>query len=219
MEPSPMDKARSTLDELIMQRKSSYSAVSRLLGRNVSYIQQYIRKGSPRYLDEGDRAVLARFFGVSETVLGGPTRNGAPVVQLVQVPVINVEASAGHGALAESEAQCGQFGFSEGWLRQLTASKPSSLTIIGVVGDSMEPTLSDGDEVLVDLGDAQSRLRDGIYVLRMDGALNVKRITIEPKGRRISVTSDNKAYPSWSGLDRRNITVVGRMRCIIRKVQ
>jgi phage repressor protein C with HTH and peptisase S24 domain len=53
----------------------------------------------------------------------------------------------------------------------------------------------------------------------MDGALNVKRITIEPNGRRISVSSDNKAYPSWSGLDRRNITVVGRMRCIIRKVQ
>jgi phage repressor protein C with HTH and peptisase S24 domain len=83
----------------------------------------------------------------------------------------------------------------------------------------MEPTLSDGDEVLVDLGDAQSRLRDGIYVLRMDGALNVKRIAIEPKGRLISVISDNTAYPSWPGLERRSITVVGRMRCIIRKVQ
>lgn len=219
MNPAPMDKARETLDELILQRKCNYSEISRLLGRNVSYIQQYIRKGSPRYLDEGDRRILARFFGVSENVLGGPALTGPPVVQLIQVPVMNVEASAGHGALAEREAQCGQFGFSEGWLRQLTASKPSSLSIIGVVGDSMEPTLHDSDEILVDLGDAQSRLRDGIYVLRMDGALNVKRITIEPKGRRISVTSDNPAYPSWSGLDRRNITVVGRMRCIIRQVQ
>lgn len=214
-----MDKARSTLDDLILQRKCSYSEISRLLGRNVSYIQQYIRKGSPRYLDEADRAILARFFGVSDAVLGGPSRSGGSAVELVQVPVMSVEASAGHGALADSEGQCGQFGFSEGWLRQSTASKPLNLSIITVVGDSMEPTLSDADEVLVDLGDAQSRLRDGIYVLRMDGALNVKRITIEPKGRRISVTSDNKAYPSWSGLDRRNITVVGRIRCIIRKVQ
>lgn len=219
MEPRPIDKARNTLDELIKQRKCSYSEISRLLGRNISYIQQYIRKGSPRHLDEADRAILARFFGVSETILGGPTHSGVPAVQLVQVPVVNVEASAGHGALAESEAHCGQFGFSEEWLRQLTASKPSDLSIIGVVGDSMVPALSDGDRVLVDPGDAQTRLRDGIYVLRMDGALNVKRITIEPKGRRISVTSDNKAYPSWSGLDRRNITVVGRVRCIIRKVQ
>lgn len=219
MTPAPMDKARETLDELILQRKCNYSDISRLLGRNVSYIQQYIRKGSPRYLSEGDRSILARFFGVSESVLGGPTRSGAPVVQLVQVPVIDVEASAGHGALAEREAQTGQFGFGEGWLRQLKVSQASSLSIIGVVGDSMEPTLHDGDEVMVDLGDAQSRLRDGIYVLRMDGALNVKRIAIEPKGRQITVSSDNPAYPSWHGLDRRNISVVGRVRWISRQVQ
>ena len=63
MTPAPMDQARQTLDELILQRKCNYSEISRLLGRNVSYIQQYIRKGSPRYLDEGDRSILARFFG------------------------------------------------------------------------------------------------------------------------------------------------------------
>jgi len=214
-----MDQARHALDELILQRKCSYSEISRLIGRNSAYIQQYIRRGSPRYLDEKDRSILARFFGVDEAILGAPVRRGDPVVELVQVPVMNVGASAGHGALAEGEAQTGQFGFSEGWLRDLKASKASSLSIIGVVGDSMEPTLYDGDEILVDLGDAQSRLRDGIYVLRMDGALNVKRIAIEPKGRAISVTSDNTAYPSWHGLDRRSIAVVGRMRCIIRKIQ
>ena len=48
-----MDEARQALDELISSRKGcTYSGISRLLGRNVSYIQQYIRKGSPRYLDE-----------------------------------------------------------------------------------------------------------------------------------------------------------------------
>ncbi len=50
-----MDAARKALDDLILSRKGcSYSGVSRLLGRNVSYIQQYITKGSPKYLDEGD---------------------------------------------------------------------------------------------------------------------------------------------------------------------
>ena len=214
-----MDDARRTLDELILQRKCNYAEISRLIGRNSAYIQQYIRRGSPKYLDEGDRSVLARFFGVNEAVLGAPPQRGDPVVQLVQVPVMNVEASAGHGALAEREAQSRQFGFGEGWLRQLKVSQASSLSIIGVVGDSMEPTLHDGDEVMVDLGDAQSRLRDGIYVLRMDGALNVKRIAIEPKGRQISVTSDNPAYPSWHGLDRRNVSVVGRVRWISRQIQ
>ena len=215
-----MDAARKALDELILGRRGcNYSGISRLLGRNVSYIQQYIRKGSPRYLDEGDRMILARFFGVDESVLGAPPRRSAPVVELVHVPVLDVEASAGHGALAEMEARTSQFGFDETWLRKLTPSKASSLSIIGVHGDSMEPSLHDGDEVMVDLADGQSRLRDGIYVLRMDDALNVKRIAIEPQGKRISVVSDNPAYPSWQGLERRAVNIVGRVLWFGRKLQ
>ncbi len=206
-----MDQARENLDRLIQERGVNYSSVSRMLGRNAAYIQQYIRRGSPRELDEKDRLVLSRFFGVDEKELGAPTRREGPVVQLVQVPILDVDASAGHGALAEMESQCSQFGFEENWLRRLTASKASSLSIIHVVGESMEPTLHDGDEVLVDLGDGQSRLRDGIYVLRMDDALSVKRIAIEPQGRKVSVTSDNPTHQSWTGLDRRNINIVGRV--------
>jgi phage repressor protein C with HTH and peptisase S24 domain len=82
----------------------------------------------------------------------------------------------------------------------------------------MEPTLHDGDEVLVDVSDEQARLRDGIYVLRMDGTLNVKRVAIEPQGRKISVVSDNAAYPSWQGLDRRSVNIVGRVLWFGRKV-
>lgn len=206
-----MEDARKALDDLIQQRGCNYSSISRLLGRNAAYIQQYIRRGSPRELDEQDRAVLARFFGVDEKVLGAPERRSGPVVELVHVPVLDVEASAGHGALAEMESKCAQFGFDEKWLRRLTASKATGLSIITVHGDSMEPTLHDGDEVMVDLNDGQSRLRDGIYVLRMDDMLSVKRVAIEPQGKRVSVLSDNSAYPSWRGLEKRTINIVGRV--------
>jgi phage repressor protein C with HTH and peptisase S24 domain len=161
--------------------------------------------------------MLAQFFGVDEKVLGAPIRNS--VVEFVQVPMLNVEASAGHGALAGLEAKWAQFGFDETWLRRLSISKATSLSIIRVQGDSMEETLHDGDEVMVDLGDGQARLRDGIYVLRMDGALNVKRVAIEPQGRRVSVLSDNPAYPSWRGLERRAIDIVGRVRWFGRALQ
>ena len=72
-------------------------------------------------------------------------------------------------------------------------------------------TLHDGDEVMVDLGDGQARLRDGIYVLRMDDMLSVKRIALEPQGKRASVLSDNPAYPSWRGLEKRTLNIVGRV--------
>ena len=214
-----MHNARATLEELIHQHKASYSSISRLLGRNPTYIQQFIRRGSPKHLDERDRSILARFFGIDEAQLGAPERRAGPVVELVQIPVLEIEASAGYGALAEMESQSAQFGFDEGWLRKLTASRASSLSIIRVAGDSMEPTLHDGDEVMVDLSDAQSRLRDGIYVLRMEDTLSVKRIAIEPQGRRISVVSDNPAYPRFEGLERRAVNVVGRVLWFGRKLQ
>lgn len=206
-----MDDARRALDELIRQRRCNYSEISRLLGRNAAYIQQFIRRGSPKQLDEQDRAVLARFFGVDEKVLGAPARRAGSVVELALVPILEVEASAGHGALAGMEAKSAQFGFDEVWLRRLTSSKASSLSIVRVYGDSMEPTLHDSDEVMVDLADGQSRLRDGIYVLRMDDMLSVKRIAIEPQGKRVSVLSDNPTFPSWHGLEKRALNIVGRV--------
>ncbi len=206
-----MDDARRALDELIQKRGCNYSEISRLLGRNAAYIQQYIRRGSPRQLDDQDRSVLARFFGVEEKVLGAPARRSHPGADLVHIPILDVEASAGHGALPGMEGNSAQFGFDEKWLRRLTASRASNLSIIGVLGDSMEPTLHDGDEVMVDLGDGQARLRDGIYVLRMDDMLSVKRIAIEPQGKQVSVLSDNPTYPSWRGLEKRMLNVVGRV--------
>lgn len=204
-----MEHVREELDRLIQQRRLGYSSISRMIGRNSSYIQQFIKRGSPRKLDDDDRRTLASFFGVDEQVLGGPPalmRDG-----LIEIPVLNVDASAGFGAIAESETAHTRFGFDERWLARLTRAKSASLSIIHVLGDSMEPTLSDGDEVLVDASDQGSRLRDGIYVLRADDALVVKRVTLKPGGRKITISSDNPAYPSWDDVDRSEIQVVGRV--------
>ena len=68
--------ARIALDRLIAERGENYADLSRLIGRNPAYIQQFIKRGTPRKLDEADRHVLARYFGVAEQMLGG---NAAPV--------------------------------------------------------------------------------------------------------------------------------------------
>lgn len=204
-----MENVREELDRLIQKHKYGYAAISRLLGRNASYIQQFIKRGSPRKLDDEDRKILASFFGVDEQVFGGP----ANVVWdgLVEIPVLDVEASAGFGAVAASETAQTRFGFDERWLRSLTSAKSASLSIVRVMGDSMEPTLSDGDEVLVDASDHASRLRDGIYVLRADDTLVVKRVAIKPGGKQITIASDNPAYPTWSDMNRSEVHVVGRV--------
>ena len=196
--------ARAALDALIQERREDYASLSRMLGRNPAYIQQFIKRGVPKKLDEEDRSKLARYFGVSEALLGG--RDSAPN-DLISVPVFDVQASAGPGAFADSERAKARMRFDPSWLRGLTLD-PRLLSVIQVRGDSRHPTLNDGDDILVDRGDR--RPRDGIFVLRLDGVLNVKRLQVEP-GRKLTVRSDNPAYPSWPALDRGDVDVIGRV--------
>jgi phage repressor protein C with HTH and peptisase S24 domain len=90
--------------------------------------------------------------------------------------------------------------------------------VIRVDGDSMAPTLSDGDEILVDREDGAGRVRDGIYVLRIEGTLVVKRVAVGPGGR-LAVRSDNQAYPGWPDLDPAAVDLVGRVVWVGRRLR
>ena len=214
--------ARARLDALISEKGEDYSSISRLIGRNAAYIQQFIKRGIPKRLREEDRRLIARYFGVPESELGGPAIDEADAVVpghgFHLVPRLDVGASAGPGALAESERMTDSLAFRGDWLRRIASGSLDSLSVIKVSGDSMLPTLSDGDEILVDAADGAARLRDGIYVLRADGALMVKRIAMHPAGRGFTVSSDNPAYPPWVGLDPASIAIIGRVVWMGRRI-
>jgi phage repressor protein C with HTH and peptisase S24 domain len=215
------DAVRARLDALISAKGEDYSSISRLIGRNSAYIQQFIKRGVPRKLAENDRRRIASYFGVSEEELGGPaaeTPDNGLSADFVLVSRFNVGASAGPGALADSEHVTDSLAFRGEWLRRMALGHPRNLSVIRVTGDSMFPTLSDGDEILVDASDAAERLRDGIYVLRVDGAVMVKRLAVNPAGGGFTVTSDNPAYPPWTGLDLDTVAVIGRVVWMGRRI-
>jgi phage repressor protein C with HTH and peptisase S24 domain len=202
---------RANLERLIEERGEDYASLSRLIGRNAAYVQQFIKRGVPRRLAEQDRRILARYFGVSEEMLGGLPADEKVEIGLTMVPRLDVGASAGPGAFGSSERASSYLGFDPKWLRKLGAGNPQRLSIIRVEGDSMVPTLADGDEILVDRCEASDKIRDGIYVLRLDDALMVKRLALNPATRRLSVTSDNEAYPGWPDCDPDSIEIIGRV--------
>ncbi|MET0250370.1 MAG: S24 family peptidase [Sphingobium sp.] len=210
------EDARTLLDRLIAERGDNYADLSRLLGRNPAYIQQFIKRGTPRKLDEADRRTLARYYGVGEEALGGlptsspalPRLKGKPVV--VSVPRLALGASAGAGSLDDDERAEGVMAFDAAWLRHLGV-RPQHVSIIRVDGESMAPTLSDGDEIMVDHDDGAERLRDGVYVLRLDGVLMVKRVALGPLRGRFSILSDNAHYPDWTDIDPGLVDIVGRV--------
>jgi len=174
-------------------------------------------------LSEGDRHTLARYFGISEVELGGPGHDHSDLSRttssLIPVPRLNVDASAGLGAFNEGESESAHIGFDEKWLRRVSRSKSSDLSVIKVQGDSMTPTLSHGDDILVDAGDGVERLLDGIYVLRRDDVLLVKRIVPSPVSRRIIIKSDNDSYPSWPDCDLKDVDIIGRVVWLGRRLR
>ena len=210
--------ARAALDRLVRERRENYGALSRLIGRNPAYIQQYIKRGSPRRLDEADRRLLARYFGVDEAVLRGEegaaplarTIGRAAMPATIAIPRLALGASAGAGSLDVDERMEGVLAFDRAWLRSLGV-KADALSIIRVDGESMTPTLGNGDDIMVDRSDAAERLRDGIYVLRMDGVLMVKRIVLGPRRGQISVRSDNPHHATWNDVDPALVEIVGRV--------
>lgn len=201
---------RATLARLAAERGDDLAALSRLIGRNPAYVQQYIRRGTPRRLAEEDRRTLARYYGVSEEALGGRAPEPAAAAH-VPVARLDVRASAGPGAIVGEERAVSHLAFDPAWLRRIGAGGGKDLSIIRVDGDSMAPTLVDGDEILVDRGDRAERLRDGIYVLRRDDSLLVKRLSPSPTGDRVNVISDNEGYRSWPDVPLASIQLVGRV--------
>jgi phage repressor protein C with HTH and peptisase S24 domain len=197
---------RAALMALIERDATPLATLSRVVGRNAAWMQQYLRRGTPRLLPEVERRTLAQFFGVDDSVLGGP--GAAPAI--VRVPRLRISVSAGPGRFATGEAAAASAGYAPEDLARLGV-RPDRAAIFDVSGDSMLPTLADGDRILVD----QARTRPGagaaIWVIRIEDALHVKRLARDGDAWRI--VSDNAPE------ERRplgEVAVIGRVVQLIR---
>lgn len=143
-------------------------------------------------------------------------RPPAPSTSETLVPVYDVEASAGHGALVQGEEVLCNMAFDRGFLRRMTDAKSSDLAIIRVKGHSMEPTLLDDDHVLVDRTKTNLSY-DGLFVVRFDDALHVKRVGRSAIRGNVMVISDHPAYRDLD-MPKQDLDVVGRVLWVGRKV-
>lgn len=134
------------------------------------------------------------------------------------LPVYDAQASAGPGQAIDSETVLHRIAFREEWVRTVTSAPLDQLAVITVDGDSMEPTLRQGDSVLVDFRQNRPTRKDGIYVIRTDGGLQVKRLQAELGRNLITVLSDNAAYEAQRHLTPEDIHVLGRVIWLGRQI-
>lgn len=127
------------------------------------------------------------------------------------VPMHNITFSAGHGADAiiqgtsDASAQ-----FPEYWLRE-QFGKVDGLRLVKASGDSMEPTITDGQWVMIDVA---RKSGDGIYAVRVADDLFIKRLQFQTT--RVFAISDNPSYELFiinlqDKADREAFQVIGRV--------
>lgn len=201
--------ARSRLLELARERGHSLAELSRLLGRNPAYLQQYVARGSPRHLDEPDLRKVAEFLGISPRAIStrqfGRDDLDGGARGWRAIPRLALEASAGPGVLSAEEIPYDVFRLSDQWLLE-NGLRNADLSAIRVEGDSMEPLLRSGDEIFVDRA---KRSGEGVFVVRIGDALHVKQVRASAAGT-IALISANDAYAPLE-LPREDVEVIGRV--------
>lgn len=132
----------------------------------------------------------------------------------IYVPEFDVHASAGNGFFNDLESVVAMRPFDESYIRGELGIQHDEIALIKVIGRSMEPDLRSRDTTLVDLQD-RDVLTEGIHILRLDGALLIKKVQRLP-GRVLRVSSSNPSFESFDihGNDDadRDFAVLGRVR-------
>lgn len=128
----------------------------------------------------------------------------------LEVPLYNVEAHGGAGTVPGHEEVIDFMAFRREWLARDLRSSVVDLVALFVSGDSMEPTLTSGDVVLIDKSRA-ARADDGVYVLRIGEAVKVKRVQFLA-GQKLKIVSDNKAYePETIDPKKEDVKIIGQV--------
>lgn len=116
----------------------------------------------------------------------------SPLKEMSLIERLDIEASAGAGSLVENEQYLDFIAIQTRYLRH-KGINPAAVRLLNIRGDSMEPTIRDGDIALVDTS-ISDIIDNAIYVLAVGNRLLIKRIHILMSGA-LRLISDNPIYP------------------------
>ncbi|MBM4054940.1 MAG: hypothetical protein FJ264_09805 [Planctomycetes bacterium] len=132
--------------------------------------------------------------------------------EYVNIPTYNPKIFTGEKT-DETARKTEFIAFKNDWLQAEFGTNRTNLYLFNIEDDSMTPTLKDGDVVIVNKKDNLLD-RDGLYLLRIEGASFVKRVQRLPGGS-IRMICDNSAYQPIEAkadqIENGEILVIGRV--------
>lgn len=204
----------------IRQLGLSVAEVAREAGVNRSFVYDILRgRSHTPNLDKFTRVAQAVKVEVDWLLSGkGQVEGGDPISEgyhneFVAIQYAAARPSMGGGAVIENEDQIGRdFHFRRAWIRDRLKAAPSMMRVMNVQGDSMDPTLKDGDVVLVDMNQ-RNPVPPGLFVLHDGIGLVAKRLEYVPMSDppRVRIISDNQQYSPYE-CTAEEVNIVGRVR-------
>jgi len=140
----------------------------------------------------------------------------ADKLDLQMVPELELGYSMGGGTVFASYEQKGIVPFQRSWLRSMAKDALADLFVARGEGDSMQPTLLDGDIVLIDSSQRNIGSQDRIWAVSYGDLAMIKRVRRQPGGSYL-LMSDNPAVTPIECVDE-EMHVIGRVVWIGRRM-
>jgi cyanate lyase len=207
-----MDKikqVKARVGELIREKGLSLNSLSLQLGKSGTYLHKFINFDSPKRLDEEVRMKLAAILEVDEQELTDlpitpiPTHmTGVGVIadkiasffnkeDIATIDMVDVTACCGDGIENLPEKVCGHWRLPLVDFKSIVPGDPKNIKMMRAQGDSMTPTINDGDFVWVDISN-NFISSDGIYLIKTYTGISIKRL--HSGLNSISIICDNSIY-------------------------
>lgn len=152
----------------------------------------------------------------------GGERGPASIAEFAQaqgiamVEEVDLALGMGGGTTNDAPESMGLVPFKLDWLRGLHAGALESLRVVRGRGDSMQPTIHDGDTVLIDLAQKRIDDQDRIWAVYWGDLGMIKRVRQTPRGSYM-LLSDNPVVSPIEAVDG-EMHVMGRVVWIGRRV-
>lgn len=171
------------LDELRRRSRVSHEELATAAGVHRNTIGRFLNgRGVP---DDGPLDLMLARIGATRDEL---FRADPSEAELLEVTIYDIDVAAGPGRFLTDEAVIGRWPFPREWAERQWG-RDAQLAMVRVSGDSQEPELRDGDQVVINLA---NRRGEGLSVVRLDDALLIKRVQRE--GGTLRLTSNNPGY-------------------------
>jgi hypothetical protein len=226
-----MDKqqqVRDFLETKVKEKGFSLNALSLQLGKNSTYLFHFVKRHSPRRLDETSRRRLAQILDVSEQELCDFPLPTALIqdkfstltnlfglgkdkeADLIKLDVIDMTGLHTNRLDQLKSNVIGQELMSPQVFSSYTNADSKHIKLLKAAGDAMSPTVNAGDILWLDTSYSLPTA-DGIYLINTNGDCILRRIQINPFDNSIEVSADNSAYKSYIIRDYKTLNLCGRI--------